>query len=65
MKLVRCPFCGGPLRATYDSSWEEIRTHAAVHLRRCDARAATKADPRLVAKSLAYEIVRLRDEQSA
>lgn len=66
MKQVRCPFCSCSLRATYDSSWEDIRTHAAVHLRRCcDCRSASKADPRLVAISLADEIIALRNEQSA
>lgn len=64
MRKLRCPFCESDLRPQVDAPWEDLRTHLAVHLRSCVAREITAREARMIAISVADEIVDSRPGSS-
>jgi hypothetical protein len=57
MTKLCCPFCGVRLRVDRTAAWEDIRVYLAVHLRRCDTRRSSAGEARMIAISIANEIV--------
>ena len=56
---MRCRFCDARLGVTFGSSWEAIRSHAAVHLRSCGA---IELDPRQIALEAIHFAVLVKEE---